>query len=100
MLDTRAFDVVRYLARLPLFSDIGDEALQHLAAGSSLRSIERGQPVFRQGEPCEHFHVVAGGQVKGLSYLSSKLTRWPLTRPSPARCGAWACRDSRRARPR
>ncbi len=36
----------------------------------------------------------------GLSYLSSKLTRWPLTRPSPARCGAWACRDSRRARPR
>jgi len=64
MLDTRAFDVVRYLARLPLFSDIGDEALQHLAAGSSLRSIERGQPVFRQGEPCEHFHVVAGGQVK------------------------------------
>ena len=64
MLDTRAFDVVRYLARLPLFSDIGDEALQHLAAGSSLRSIERGQLVFRQGEPCEHFHVVAGGQVK------------------------------------
>jgi CRP/FNR family transcriptional regulator, dissimilatory nitrate respiration regulator len=64
MLDTRPFDVVRYLARLPLFSDIGDEALHHLAAGSSLQRFERGQLVFRQGEPCEHFHVVAGGQVK------------------------------------
>jgi CRP/FNR family transcriptional regulator, dissimilatory nitrate respiration regulator len=64
VLDTRSFDVVRYLARLPLFSDIGDEALQHLAAGSSLRHVERGQMVFHQGDPCEHFHVVTGGQVK------------------------------------
>ncbi len=64
MLDTRSFDLVRYLARLPLFSDIGEEALQHLAAGSSMRSCERGQMVFRQGDPCEHFHVVASGQVK------------------------------------
>lgn len=64
MLDPRAFDIQRYLARLPLFSDIGTEALQQLAAGSSLRQVERGSFVFHQGEPCEHFHVVASGQVK------------------------------------
>jgi CRP-like cAMP-binding protein len=64
MLDTRSFDIARWLARLPLFNDIGEEALANLAAGSALRHLERGQMVFHQGDPCEHFHVVAGGQVK------------------------------------
>lgn len=64
MLDTRSFDIARYLARLPLFSDIGEEATMRLAAGSALHHLERGQMVFHQGDPCEHFHVVAGGRVK------------------------------------
>lgn len=64
VLDTRTFDIQRYLARLPLFTDIGSAALQHLAAGSGLRQLERGAVVFHQGDPCEHFHVVASGQVK------------------------------------
>ena len=65
VLDPRpTFDIARFLARLPLFTDIGDEALQRLAGGCTLRRCERGQTVFRQGDPCESFQVVAGGQVK------------------------------------
>jgi CRP-like cAMP-binding protein len=64
VLDTSRFDVVRYLARLPLFADAGEDALRNLGAGSALRPFERGQLVFQQGDACEHFHVVAGGQVK------------------------------------
>ncbi len=64
MLDTRTFDIPRFLAVLPLFSDIGDAERQRLAEGCSLRRFERGDMIFRVGEPCESFHVVVVGQVK------------------------------------
>ncbi len=64
MLDTRNFDIARFLARLPLFSDIDDEARERLALGCTLHRHERGATVFRQGDPCEAFQVVVMGQVK------------------------------------
>lgn len=60
----RAFDVPRYLSVLPLFSDLSPQELCHVAAGSSLRRLSRGEMVFRVGEPCDEFHVVVTGQVK------------------------------------
>jgi CRP-like cAMP-binding protein len=65
-----AFDVPRYLSVLPLFSDLSPQELRHVAAGSSLRRLCRGEMVFRVGEPCDEFHVVVTGQVK-LFVLSS-----------------------------
>lgn len=69
MLDTRQFDIPRLLGVLPLFSDIGRPELERLAQGCQLRRFERGEMVFRMGEPCDAFHVVVTGQVKlfGLS---------------------------------
>lgn len=64
MLDTRNFDIPRFLAVLPLFSDIGNAERERLAQGCQLRRFERGEMVFRVGEPCEAFHVVVVGQVK------------------------------------
>lgn len=64
MLDTRNFDIPRFLAVLPLFSDIGGPELERLAQGCQLRRFERGEMVFRMGEPCDSFHVVVVGQVK------------------------------------
>jgi CRP-like cAMP-binding protein len=49
---------------LPLFSDVGGPQLERLAKGCELRRFERGETVFRVGEPCESFHVVVLGQVK------------------------------------
>lgn len=64
MLDTRSFDVRRFLQRLPLFSDLGGEELERLAHVCQLRRFERGELIFRTGDPCEGFHVTLTGQVK------------------------------------
>ena len=37
---------------------------ERLAKGCQLRRFERGEMVFRMGEPCDSFHVVVVGQVK------------------------------------
>ncbi len=64
MLDTSRFDIPRFLTRLPLFGDLDTPEIERIAAGCTLRRLERGDMVFRVGEPCEHFHVVVMGQVK------------------------------------
>lgn len=64
MLDTRTFDLTRFLARQPLFQDIGDEALSRLAPACQISRLERGAMVFHVGDPCEHFFVTVMGQVK------------------------------------
>ncbi|MCL1961782.1 MAG: Crp/Fnr family transcriptional regulator [Desulfovibrionaceae bacterium] len=58
------FNIPRYLATLPLFSRLDQGELERLAQGCVLRRFERGKLVFRQGEPCDEFHVVVVGQVK------------------------------------
>jgi len=62
--NTEPFDIPRYLAMLPLFSNLEPEELERLAAGCTLRCFERGKLVFRHGEPCEAFHIVVVGQIK------------------------------------
>jgi len=59
-----AFDLPRYLAALPLFKDMAPDALQRIAAGCRLRRLERGDMVFRVGEPCSEFCVTVYGQIK------------------------------------
>jgi CRP/FNR family transcriptional regulator, dissimilatory nitrate respiration regulator len=64
VLDTRNFDIPRFLAVLPLFTDLDSAELERLAQGCKLRRFERGEMVFRVGDPCNSFHVVVVGQVK------------------------------------
>lgn len=64
MLDTRSFDVPRFLARMPLFGDLGQQELERLATGCHLRRFDRGEMVLHMGDPCDAFHVVVVGQVK------------------------------------
>ena len=63
-MEDRLFDVPRYLSVLPLFNDLSPLELRHVADGSTLRRLARGDLVFRVGEPCNEFHVVVTGQVK------------------------------------
>ncbi len=63
-MDTRAFDLPRYLRVLPLFSDLSPPELERLALGCQLRRYTRGESIFRVGDPCEEFHVTVTGQVK------------------------------------
>ena len=62
--DTRVFDLPRYLSLLPLFSDLCAPELERLAAGCTLRRLARGEMLFRVGQACEAFHVTVMGQVK------------------------------------
>lgn len=63
-MDHPAFDVPRYLATLPLFSDMAPPELERLATGCQTRRLARGESVFRVGQPCAEFHVTVTGQVK------------------------------------
>ena len=58
------FNIPRFLAVLPLFSDLSPADLSRMALGCELRRLGRGDTVFHYGEPCEEFHVVVTGQVK------------------------------------
>ena len=63
-METRSFDLPRYLSVLPLFTDLSRSELERLALGCQLRRLSRGDTVFRVGEPCEEFHVTVTGQIK------------------------------------
>ncbi len=63
-MDNRPFDAQRFLATLPLFSDLEPPELERLATGCQLRRLGRGEMVFRVGDPCNEFHVAVTGQVK------------------------------------
>lgn len=63
-METRNFDLPRYLSVLPLFHEMSAVELQRLAKGCLLRRFERGDMIFRVGQPCEEFHVTVVGQVK------------------------------------
>ncbi len=64
MLDTRSFDIPRFLARMPLLQDTGTEAVERLARSVQLRQVERGAYVFHSGDPCEAFFLTVTGQVR------------------------------------
>jgi CRP-like cAMP-binding protein len=63
-MDVEHFDMARYLAVLPLFSDLSQTERERVAQGCQLRRLARGDMVFREGEACEAIHVVVLGQVK------------------------------------
>ncbi|GAB4217348.1 MAG: Crp/Fnr family transcriptional regulator [Rhodoferax sp.] len=61
---TDAFDIDRYLAVMPLFSDLDAAERTRLAQGCYVRRYTRGDMVFRIGDVCTAFYVVVVGQVK------------------------------------
>lgn len=47
-----------------LFEPLNDEQLDQLLASSQLLNVDKGEPLFRQGEPAEAFYFVIAGAVK------------------------------------
>ena len=52
------------LRNLAMFRDLADDELDRIAAGVRELRAARGEIIFRQGDPCEGFHMVVFGQVK------------------------------------
>lgn len=63
-MEANDFNIPRFLAVLPLFSDLSADELRLMAQGCMVRRLSRVDTIFRYGEPCEEFHVVVTGQVK------------------------------------
>lgn len=63
-MDVEQFDIPRYLAVLPLFSDLSPLERERIAEGCQMRRLACGDMVFRVGEECDAFHVVVVGQIK------------------------------------
>lgn len=61
---TRTLRVQDFLARIPLFQGLSPAELAPLAAGTTQTHIERGQMLFKQGDPCVGFHHVVYGRIK------------------------------------
>ncbi|TEA74243.1 Crp/Fnr family transcriptional regulator [Allopusillimonas ginsengisoli] len=53
-----------FLARMPLFSELTERELDHLALGTTEVNVARGEMVFRRGDACMGFHSVVYGQIK------------------------------------
>ncbi|WP_095110792.1 Crp/Fnr family transcriptional regulator [Pseudomonas sp. Irchel 3E20] len=47
-----------------LFEPLNEEQLDELMSTSQLLSVDKGEPLFRQGEPAEAFYFVIAGAVK------------------------------------
>jgi len=63
--------VVELLGHAPIFRGLSREDLARIAAGTTQLHAERGKVLFRRGDPCTGFHLVAFGQVK-LSVASAE----------------------------
>ncbi|MBI5256750.1 MAG: Crp/Fnr family transcriptional regulator [Burkholderiales bacterium] len=58
------FDIPRYLSLLPLFAQMPQAKLDHIAAHSQVRRVSRGTLVFEAGQRCTALHITVTGQVK------------------------------------
>ena len=54
-MNVEEFNIPRFLAVLPLFSDLSPDELNGVAQGCQMHRLVRGDTVFRFGEPCEEF---------------------------------------------
>lgn len=61
--------IAELVSHAPLFRGLPPEDLARIAAGTREVRAARGEAIFRRGDPCEGFHIVAVGRVK-LSLVS------------------------------
>jgi CRP/FNR family transcriptional regulator, dissimilatory nitrate respiration regulator len=53
-----------FLANIPLLRNAAPEEIDRMAAGTRRLYAQKGQALFRRGDPCEGFWIVLYGQVK------------------------------------
>ena len=52
-----------FLAGLPLFADLSESSLLHLARSSKFMQVEKGQAIFLQSDPADKFYLVRSGTI-------------------------------------
>jgi len=72
----RDIDPRVFLARLPLFTELGAASIERIAAGAGKLRLARGATLFRQGESPSGFYVVVVGEIRLVAHgaRGSRLT--------------------------
>jgi len=72
----RDIDPRVFLARLPLFMELGAASIERIAAGAGRLRLARGATLFRQGESPSGFYVVVVGEIRLIAHgaRGSRLT--------------------------
>ena len=60
----KRINVEDFLSNLPLFRELGADAIARIATGSVEVDVPRGSVLFHRGDPCHGFHIVIFGQIK------------------------------------
>ncbi len=60
----REIKLEAFLANLPLFRGLGEDALVRLAAGAKRLRLARGEPLFHEGDRPEGFYAVVYGEIR------------------------------------
>lgn len=63
----REIDPRVFLARLPLFRELGTASIERIAAGADKRRLARGTVLFRQGEAPTGFYLMVVGEIRLVS---------------------------------
>jgi CRP-like cAMP-binding protein len=61
---TAEIPVHDFLANIPLLRDASADEIERMAAGTRRVQIQKGEALFRRGDPCEGFWIVLYGQIK------------------------------------
>jgi len=64
MIPIDTFDMPNFLARFAMFSAMSAAELQRMASACQIKTMTKGEMIFRTGDPCEAFHLVVTGEVK------------------------------------
>ena len=63
-MSSEKIDIPGLLSRQPLFTELTDDDLAHLAAATREKRLQRGEILFQRGDHLKGFYVVVWGQVK------------------------------------
>jgi CRP/FNR family transcriptional regulator len=63
--------VVELLRKIPVFRVLSPVDRETVARAASIRSFEKGQTIFEEGEPSDAFYTIAAGRVKVFKMLPS-----------------------------
>lgn len=61
---TDKLDIAQILRRIPLFQELGQEQIEHLAAQTREKRLHKGEMLFHKGDQPRGFYVIVYGQMK------------------------------------
>lgn len=64
MQNTQAIDLRSFLAGIEPYAGLDTDEFSRLVDAARIVHIERGMPLFEQGQPCTGVHIVFSGQIK------------------------------------